>query len=87
LATLALSADAPGRRACVRAGKYVSPMPAATSRGALEPTCRRTLQHIARGDRRLAYDKWRASCVRDFTSSLRNALRRWYSTVLAVMKS
>lgn len=28
-----------------------------------------------------------ASCVRDFTSSLRNALRRWYSTVLGLMNS
>ena len=28
-----------------------------------------------------------ASCVRDFTSSFRNALRRWYSTVLGLMKS
>jgi hypothetical protein len=28
-----------------------------------------------------------ASCVRDFTSSFRNILRRWYSTVLWVMKS
>ena len=28
-----------------------------------------------------------ASCVRDFTSSLRNTLRRWYSTVLGLMNS
>ena len=28
-----------------------------------------------------------ASCVRDFTSSLRNALCRWYSTVLGLMNS
>jgi hypothetical protein len=28
-----------------------------------------------------------ASCVRDLMSSLRNALRRWYSTVLALMNS
>ena len=28
-----------------------------------------------------------ASCVRDLTSSLRNALCRWYSTVLGLMKS
>src|SRR6185503_20572652 len=28
-----------------------------------------------------------ASCVRDFTPSLRNTLRRWYSTVLGLMKS
>ena len=27
-----------------------------------------------------------ASCVRDVTSNLRNALRRWYSTVLGLMK-
>jgi hypothetical protein len=27
-----------------------------------------------------------ASCVRDVTSSFRNALRRWYSTVLGLMK-
>jgi hypothetical protein len=29
----------------------------------------------------------RASCVRDFTPSLRNTLRRWYSTVLGLMNS
>ena len=28
-----------------------------------------------------------ASCVRDVTSSLRNDFRRWYSTVLGLMKS
>jgi hypothetical protein len=28
-----------------------------------------------------------ASCVRDFTSSFRNTLRRWYSTVLGLMNS
>ncbi len=28
-----------------------------------------------------------ASCVRDLTPSLRNALCRWYSTVLGLMKS
>jgi len=28
-----------------------------------------------------------ASCVRDFTSSFRNALRKWYSTVLELMNS
>ena len=28
-----------------------------------------------------------ASCVRDFTSSLRNTLPKWYSTVLPLMKS
>ena len=28
-----------------------------------------------------------ASCVRDFTSSFRNAFRRWYSTVLGLMNS
>jgi hypothetical protein len=33
------------------------------------------------------YSSRRASCVRDLTSSLRNALRRWYSTVLGLMKS
>src|SRR4051794_40165223 len=31
------------------------------------------------------YDSRSASCVRDLTSSFRNALRRWYSTVLALM--
>jgi hypothetical protein len=31
--------------------------------------------------------KRRASWVRDFTSSLRNTFRRWYSTVLGLMKS
>jgi hypothetical protein len=29
----------------------------------------------------------RASCVRDFTPSFQNALRRWYSTVLGLMNS
>ncbi len=33
------------------------------------------------------YRRRLASCVRDLTSSLRNALRRWYSTVLGLMKS
>jgi hypothetical protein len=33
------------------------------------------------------YEMRRASCVRDFTPSLRNTLRRWYSTVLALMNS
>ena len=33
------------------------------------------------------YEMRRASCVRDFTSSFRNALRRWYSTVPGVMNS
>jgi hypothetical protein len=26
-----------------------------------------------------------ASCVRDFTSNFRNALRKWYSTVLGLI--
>ena len=34
-----------------------------------------------------AYNLRCASCVRDFTSSFRNALCRWYSTVLGLMKS
>ena len=33
------------------------------------------------------YESRSASCVRDLTSSLRNTLRRWYSTVLALMNS
>jgi hypothetical protein len=36
---------------------------------------------------RSGYDIRSASCVRDFASSLRNALRRWYSTVLGLMNS
>jgi hypothetical protein len=36
---------------------------------------------------RRGYRRRLASCVRDLTSSLRNALRRWYSTVLGLMKS
>jgi hypothetical protein len=35
----------------------------------------------------LGYDRRRASCVRDFTSRLRHALRRWFSTVLGLMYS
>jgi hypothetical protein len=41
---------------------------------------------VERG-RRDDYEMRCASCVRDFTSSFRKALRRWYSTVLWVMKS
>ncbi len=39
------------------------------------------------GGVRNAYEIRRASCVRVFTSSFRNALRRWYSTVLGLMNS
>jgi pimeloyl-ACP methyl ester carboxylesterase len=33
------------------------------------------------------YDIRRASCVRDFTSSFVNTLRRWYSTVLGLTEA
>src|SRR4029450_1111868 len=33
------------------------------------------------------YEMRLASCVRDLTSSFRNAFRRWYSTVLGLMNS
>ena len=34
-----------------------------------------------------AYEMRLASCVRDFTSSFRNTLPKWYSTVLGLMNS
>jgi hypothetical protein len=37
--------------------------------------------------RETTYAIRRASCVRDFTPSLRNTLRRWYSTVLGLMNN
>ena len=40
------------------------------------------LQNVAKH-----YEMRLASCVRDFTSSFRNTLPKWYSTVLGLMKS
>jgi hypothetical protein len=51
----------------------------------------RTCRHISEAaqvrTRDGNYEMRCASWVRDFTSSFRNALRRWHSTMLWVMKS
>jgi hypothetical protein len=58
-------------------GHFPAPLDMSTAPGSVRPR--------AQGIR--CYNLNWPSCVRDLTSSLRNALCRWYSTVLALIKS
>jgi hypothetical protein len=93
LATLLLSRaplvqgkQAPEHRFWRGAGNAEEParlLPSATTRYSAE-----TDRGVSsKGDRRDNYEIRCASCVRDFTSSFRKTLRRWYSTVLWVINS